>query len=625
MGVFRMNYKKELEGDWGNSTIAELLSYKVTMDLANNSKNKKLIERKFEENTETYLKVGDSKGIKAFEVEYFNRFPVEKTILMRKLFSIMKYEEINPIIDKDTKILKVADHFVYQLIKRTYKKVHTYYNNLVKSNEDTLDFSFIVKDDLASKMSLDKLKEVDYNDLSENTRSQASALMYLSVTYAKNEYEVSDSDYELVEDIVDSTILKLNTTDFILNKGTAILQNADKGHKDDINKYLGYFGVTGKGRRSINTVINSLIYEEKEEIIVPEIDKNKGKIESILNPKTSLNNSNIPNLSNFSSYGSSLANKEKAMSELKGFKEVYSTLQDFLLSDNVNHLNKTKRLYSVVELLERLGVDRSMFDKPITNSEYRILGLLVTSVEYEYQLEETDTEFLTGVGMVLLTLLKEYNTLSKTYILDLVDKYNDRTNKELQSDVKTGSDEEKETLIKKMEELETENRALQERNEDLSKEVLEHSRKLSQLSNELNENKDSQRELGFLRKYFFEHTESHKEIRVTELTNEEKLERLRSLKIVILGGHVNVHTSLRQVLPKAEFIADSDINKDFSFIPTRDIVFVVTVYGLNHSMYEKLFKYIKGSSIKMDYLDNSTNRDILIDEIYRSAKEHNLV
>lgn len=149
------------------------------------------------------------------------------------------------------------------------------------------------------------------------------------------------------------------------------------------------------------------------------------------------------------------------------------------------------------------------------------------------------------------------------------------------------------------------NERLVSTNEDLSA-------KITRLENELREERKKNNELNGLREFFFglDKKEDYKDIDVD-------FKDLKSVRIVILGGHEKWQTRMKEHLSEAIFIHADMINFDLSVIDDAQAIFIYANH-LSHAIYYKLINYARGNK-KIFYL-SSQNEKFVLKEIQNSLR-----
>jgi SepF-like predicted cell division protein (DUF552 family) len=138
------------------------------------------------------------------------------------------------------------------------------------------------------------------------------------------------------------------------------------------------------------------------------------------------------------------------------------------------------------------------------------------------------------------------------------------------------------------------------------------------LNAELTKAKDNDKELQFLREFYFNSQTEHK---VSEDISIESIENyLKSIKGVIVGGHTNLTKKLKEKLPKFDFVAEEETSRNLSFMRNKEIVFISSVHD-NHGLYEKVVREISNADIVLTYLEKYQNVDLLLRDIYKKCLE----
>ena len=97
------------------------------------------------------------------------------------------------------------------------------------------------------------------------------------------------------------------------------------------------------------------------------------------------------------------------------------------------------------------------------------------------------------------------------------------------------------------------------------------------------------------------------------------VEAIQQEKVVIIGGHQDIHSQLKLQLGGYKYVHLDNLNADISFIKNCEYAFINTAY-LSHALYEKVMKQIGKGNVKVCYLSDRTNTDLIVREIYETIQ-----
>lgn len=176
----------------------------------------------------------------------------------------------------------------------------------------------------------------------------------------------------------------------------------------------------------------------------------------------------------------------------------------------------------------------------------------------------------------------------------------------------------KESELKRLEEkLHKREELLKQKLIAAEEQVKELTRQNKVLEAQLSELKPLQKEVAGIRTMLYqnEQTSRYKEVPIVE-----KREQIQDDRVVFFGGHPNWIQKMKEEFPNSRFIDVDDINRKLSFIASFDIVCINADY-FNHGFYEKLMREVAKHSIKLVYLQGSTNPERVVETIYERIKE----
>lgn len=145
------------------------------------------------------------------------------------------------------------------------------------------------------------------------------------------------------------------------------------------------------------------------------------------------------------------------------------------------------------------------------------------------------------------------------------------------------------------------------------KEAESTRKKISVLETELEKAKQSEKELGTLKKY----------LATTEKVEDEKISMsviedfFRNKKIIIIGGDLSWQQKLKANFPGFIIWDADDVNRDFTPLNKADAICLCWTY-MSHPMYWKAKKQINKHDLTFIYTGNHKNLEKTIIEIYKN-------
>lgn len=170
---------------------------------------------------------------------------------------------------------------------------------------------------------------------------------------------------------------------------------------------------------------------------------------------------------------------------------------------------------------------------------------------------------------------------------------------------------EMECLERRIQDLSNENRFYQARLKTVEEKLAEAEKKIAKLEAELEKERQKDEELNSLREFMFS-LDSEVEYKESSAID---MDKLKQVKAVIIGGHNKWQQRMKELLPNFIFIHTDMLNFDLSVLDDIEYVFFYINY-LNHAMYYRVIDYVKGTDIKIRYI-NRQNEEMVIREIQR--------
>jgi len=139
--------------------------------------------------------------------------------------------------------------------------------------------------------------------------------------------------------------------------------------------------------------------------------------------------------------------------------------------------------------------------------------------------------------------------------------------------------------------------------------IKEMEKELKRLRGEAKEFEEDKEELAELRT--FAYSQQQQDIEYDEPTIIHASEVLQKKKVIICGGHPNMHRRLKEWVPNLETMTTDTLNKNLNYLKGYDVVFFYPNYS-NHSFYKKIKAAIKNSKTAFEYLPDIDNADALL-------------
>jgi organic radical activating enzyme len=144
---------------------------------------------------------------------------------------------------------------------------------------------------------------------------------------------------------------------------------------------------------------------------------------------------------------------------------------------------------------------------------------------------------------------------------------------------------------------------------------------LERLKAEVTSFKEDKEELIELRNLAY--NQSKIDFKADETNIEEMAGELNKKKIVICGGHPNMHHKLKERIPELVTIETEALGKNLSHLARFDVVYYYPNYA-NHSFYKKVKSTIRNSKTIFAYLQDVDNIEFIIFKMYESINDKNL-
>lgn len=229
----------------------------------------------------------------------------------------------------------------------------------------------------------------------------------------------------------------------------------------------------------------------------------------------------------------------------------------------------------------------------LTNEDYYDIFSVFQYLVKAERIKQNEFPLFMSVSMVIHTLTHHYHVLKKAYFEQEKELDNNRA---LAVEVKEGNQQ----LKRDKSEFEKEKRTLEERINALEKELEESRKREEKLLREREKESVLKKEVAdeneVLKKVLFK-----EEIPVVEketMQEEVIFEKLKDLKVTVVGGHSNFHTKLKEEFPKIRCVSPDEKTIDLSFLRNMDAVVFVTSYN-NHIQFYRTKSVLKNTNVPL--------------------------
>ncbi|MCK2000473.1 hypothetical protein MZM54_03580 [[Brevibacterium] frigoritolerans] len=279
----------------------------------------------------------------------------------------------------------------------------------------------------------------------------------------------------------------------------------------------------------------------------------------------------------------------------------------------------TRITNTLILMVERFGLSGDFLrEAKVGNKRLEEIAKYIYILKNSNGLTDRDAEIMFLVTLVIYAIASEYNKLREGFYEGLKVKLQE----------KEADEEKRETALeekhkKEIEKLKEELRLANEKVSSLKEVSKQNVQTINQLdiekkrlNTELIKAKENDKEIQFLREFYFRSQEEHK---VPEDLSMESIQTyLSSIKGVIVGGHPNLTKKLKEKLPNFEFIAEEETSRNLSFLRNKEIVFISSVHD-NHGLFYKVVKEINNANTILSYLEKHQNVDLLLRDIYEKC------
>lgn len=276
---------------------------------------------------------------------------------------------------------------------------------------------------------------------------------------------------------------------------------------------------------------------------------------------------------------------------------------------------------ALVVIIERFGLSGEFLrEVKLGNEKLEVIAKYIYMIKNSTDLTEREAEILFLVALVIYGIANEYNELRSVYYEGLKIKMQEKELAEEKRETALEVKYQKEIadlqdeLKKANEKIALQNQLNKNKEQSIKQMELEQKR----IDDELAKTKENDKELQFLREYYF-NSQEEQTLSVVDLSMESVIANLKEVKGVIVGGHTNLTKKLKEVLPNFEFVAASETSRNLSFLRNKEIVFISSVHD-SHGMYYKVIKEISRSNTALTYLEKYQNVDLLLKDIYEKCQ-----
>lgn len=305
-----------------------------------------------------------------------------------------------------------------------------------------------------------------------------------------------------------------------------------------------------------------------------------------------------------------------------------NVLMETLEPESLGHIRQeltsmplTRITNTLILMVERFGLSGDFLrEAKVGNKRLEEIAKYIYILKNSNGLTDRDAEIMYLVTLVIYAIASEYNKLREGFYEGLKVKLQEKEADEEKREVALEEKHQKE-IEKLKEELRLANEKVSSLKE-MSKQNVQTINQLEiekkRLNNEVIKAKENDKEIQFLRDFYFNSQEEHK---VTEDVNMESiLTYLNSINGVIVGGHPNLTKKMKEKLPNFEFVTKDETSRNLSFLRNKEIVFISsTSMHDKHALYFKIVKEINNTDTFLSYLEKHTNVELLMKDMYEKC------
>lgn len=291
------------------------------------------------------------------------------------------------------------------------------------------------------------------------------------------------------------------------------------------------------------------------------------------------------------------------------------------INDMIKKMPLTRIANAVTIIMETFGLSGDLLrEAKLSDKQLEEIAKYIYIIKGKNDLTERESEIVFLVSLMIYAVASEYNNLRKDYYEGLKVKIQEKEEEEAIKEAEI-KDKHRIEMAVLQEKLRVSNESalnLKEvqKNTEKNNKQLEVENK--RLNVELEKTKENDKELQFLREFYFNSQLDNRPLPEDE-SMDAIVDYLNTVKGVIVGGHTNLTKKLKDKLPNFDFVAEEETSRNISFIKNRDIVFFSSVHD-NHGLFRKVMKEVGNSNTELTYLEKYQNVDLLLRDIYEKTK-----
>lgn len=283
----------------------------------------------------------------------------------------------------------------------------------------------------------------------------------------------------------------------------------------------------------------------------------------------------------------------------------------------------TRVISSLTVIMETFGLSSDFLrEAKVGNKQLEEMTKFIYVIKNQNDLNERETEIVFVMSLLIYAIATEYNSLREGFYEGLKMKVQEQESKEEEKAAAVEGKYQNEIaeLQEQLRMANEEKNSLKSRLATSEKEIERLEKKNGRLEIELKKAKKSDKELLFFREFFFNSQAEEFEMEVDDDSVKASIDRLKDLKVVVVGGQSNLIKKMKVALPHFDYVLESEKGRNLSFVKNRDIVFISSVNN-NHNLFDKVVDLTKNSDTKLTYLRKNQNLDILIKDIDKKCEE----
>lgn len=260
-------------------------------------------------------------------------------------------------------------------------------------------------------------------------------------------------------------------------------------------------------------------------------------------------------------------------------------------------------------------IDSTFLNQNLTYEEVTLCLLGVENYRVDNKdATEDDCKRVLAITLVIMNLATQYKKASRLGILkDLQDKSNEASLLIQEYREKLG------VLNKQVEEAQTREvqlkNKLDTRESELLRKIAELEKENKILKEDLKDYESIKREVVGLREKVYTESKLEGENELENKSVESMKDYLEDKEIVIIGGNPQWVGKLSKELPHVKFIEFKSISRYLTSLSKLERVYLNVEY-FNHPTYYKLMNSLVGTKVKVHYLSGYSNMKRVIEELY---------